>query len=228
MPSGSLRHESHDAELVARFSAGDATTAEVDEAQRWIETCPECSALASDLRAIASATREMSALAGAGVPAAPRDFRLTPGDAARLRRPRPWQIFGTLRAPGALRGLGGALATLGLVGLLVGAGLPALLGGVGGSAASGSAEGPDATVFGAFAPVAPAATADTRLEIKATGDPQADAEAEAGATTAGEPAAASRDGALSSQATVALGSFATLVLGLALLLASRRGSRQGT
>ncbi|MEO7229231.1 MAG: hypothetical protein ABIZ30_01415 [Candidatus Limnocylindrales bacterium] len=229
LPREAGRHESHDSELVARFVAGDATTTEISEAQRWVDTCPECVALASDLRAIMSATQEMRTLAGARAPAAPRDFRITPGDAARLRRRGPWQIFGTVRTSGALRWLGGAFATLGIVGLLVSAGLPALLGGAGSAASSGSAEAPqDAATFGAMAPAGPTATADLRLQVKATGDPQADTEAGAEATAAGEPAGAPRVGALSSQATAALGSLAALVLGLALLLASRRRSHSGT
>ena len=66
----------------------------------------------------------------AASPIAPRDFRLTAADAARLRRRGFLGRAGVSTWPAGLaRGVGGALATLGLVGLLVSAGLPAFSGG---------------------------------------------------------------------------------------------------
>jgi len=132
-------HERHDLELVARAAAGDLAAGEVMAARRLLDSCATCAALATDLRAIATATRELGAAGLAAASPAPRDFRLSEADAARLRGRGIRGIRGLglgLRGarPSAwigerARGLGGVLATLGLVGLLVTAGLPGLAGG---------------------------------------------------------------------------------------------------
>jgi hypothetical protein len=131
---------------VARLAAGDLGPGETAAARELLATCDACAALAADLRAIATATRELGSAAvraasatsaasagSARSPIAPRDFRLTAADAARLRRRGILRRAGVAAAgaAGPLRGAGGALATLGLVGLLVSAGLPALSGGAG-------------------------------------------------------------------------------------------------
>jgi hypothetical protein len=134
-------HDRHDLELVARLAAGDLGPGETATARALLAACGACAALEADLRAIATATRELGSAAvraataaSAGSAVAPRDFRLSAADAARLRR------RGLLGRPGVsawpahtARGVGGALATLGLVGLLVSAGMPAFSGGAAGA-----------------------------------------------------------------------------------------------
>src|SRR5690242_847221 len=86
-------HDGHDRLLVAALAAGDLTGGERDHALELIRTCAPCAELHEDLVAIARAT--------AVVPptiARPRDFQLTPADAARLR-PAGWR-----RVLGALAG----------------------------------------------------------------------------------------------------------------------------
>ena len=111
-------HDRHDALLVAALAARDLTGADRDLATDLIRTCSDCSALHDDLVAIANAT----SVVPPPITRTPRDFRLTPADAARLR-PAGWRRLGDLlRAPGlaAMRPLGAGLTTLGLVGLLIG------------------------------------------------------------------------------------------------------------
>jgi len=130
-------HDRHDLELVARLAAGDLGPGETVAARELLAACDACAALAADLRAIATATRELGSAAvraasagSAGSAVAPRDFRLTAADAARLRRRGLLGRVGVSAWPaGPARGVGGAIATLGLVGLLVSAGLTAFSGG---------------------------------------------------------------------------------------------------
>ena len=127
-------HVRHDLELVARLAAGDLGSGEEVAARDLLATCDACAVLAADLRAIATATRELGSAAvraaSAASALAPRDFRLTTADAARLRRGGFVARSAVSAWPAGLaRGVGGTLATLGLVGLLVSSGLPGLSGG---------------------------------------------------------------------------------------------------
>ncbi|HEU0244116.1 MAG TPA: hypothetical protein VFQ75_09440 [Candidatus Limnocylindrales bacterium] len=111
-------HDAHDLELVAAYAAGDAEGPALDEATALVASCTECAALHHDLRAIAAAMPELPA------PARPRDFRLTPEQAASLR---PGGIRGLLAAFSGPRfafatPLGTGLAALGIVGILVASG----------------------------------------------------------------------------------------------------------
>jgi hypothetical protein len=163
-------HERHDRELVARAAAGDLAASEAIAARDLLAACAACASLASDLRAIATATRGLpsASVLAATITRAPRDFRLTQMDAARLSR---GGLLGLRRrfasaggGDGAFRGraggLGGALATLGLVGLLVSVGVPALNGGLGASGGAASQlESAPSKDGASFVPVAlPAAT----------------------------------------------------------------------
>jgi hypothetical protein len=108
-------HRTHDPELVAAYAAGDATGPELAAAAGLVADCPDCAALHRDLRAIATALPELP-------PAVrPRDFRLTPEQAASLR-PSGWR--GVLAAFASPRfrlaaPLGTGLAAAGLAGLLL-------------------------------------------------------------------------------------------------------------
>ncbi len=111
-------HEHHDPMLVAALAAGDLAGTDRDQAITLTRTCADCADLHADLLALASAT----AAAPAPVATRPRDFRLTPADAARLH-PSRWRRLAAAiaKSPTLLsRPMGVGLATLGLVGLLIG------------------------------------------------------------------------------------------------------------
>jgi hypothetical protein len=104
--------------LVARYVDRDVDPTEEAEARRLIETCDVCAVLERDLRAIAAAVPD-------GMPVwatvQHRDFRLTPGQAAELRRSRPeravrrWVEGLRMRRLTLLQPLAGATVALGLV-----------------------------------------------------------------------------------------------------------------
>ena len=117
MSQRSTPHERHDPLLVASFAAGDLAGTERDHAASIVDACPGCRALHDDLVSIARAT--------AALPAAtrPRDFRISPEQAARLR-PAGWRgLIAAFASPrlAVTRQLGVGLATLGIAGLLIGA-----------------------------------------------------------------------------------------------------------
>ena len=124
-------HDGHDRLLVAALAAGDLAGTDRDHALQLTRSCSACAELHDDLIAISRAT----AVVPQPVAARPRDFQLTPADAARLR-PTGWRrllpTLGTARLA-ASRPLGVGLATFGLVGLLLG-NAPVLA--IGGSASS--------------------------------------------------------------------------------------------
>lgn len=132
----SASHDRHDLAIVAALADRDAgaalTAGERATAQAQVDGCAACAEIERDLTAIAASIRIAAA------PSRPRDFRLTAGDAERLR-PRGWRRFltslGSAR-DGVSRPLALGLTTLGLVGVLVGT-LPGALptGGAAGSAA---------------------------------------------------------------------------------------------
>jgi len=110
-------HDRHDPLLVAALAAGDLAGTDRDHATALIRTCAECATLHDDLIAIARAT--------ASVPppilTRPRDFRLTPEQAARLR-PSGWRrAIGAFASPrlAFTRPLAIGLTTIGLAGLLL-------------------------------------------------------------------------------------------------------------
>jgi hypothetical protein len=77
------RHDGHDPALVASLFDGDVAGADLATAQMWVATCPSCASLHTDLLALSQATRAQP------TPSRPRDYRLTPDDAARLRAEPP-------------------------------------------------------------------------------------------------------------------------------------------
>jgi anti-sigma factor RsiW len=141
-------HPAHDLTLIAGHAAGDLAASERIRAEVLLDTCGECADVHRDLIAIAAATRSLPNLA-----TAPRDFRLAPEQAARLRRT---SVLLTFLAPfgaarSASRPLAAAFTSLGIAGLLVATVLPGLLG----SAASPTAG--NERDQGAIAPAATAA-----------------------------------------------------------------------
>ena len=82
-------HDRHDRLLVAALADGDVDALTPDERTRavaQVAACRQCADLHADLAALAAATPH------AAIPARPRDFTLTPADAARLRPPG-WRRF---------------------------------------------------------------------------------------------------------------------------------------
>ena len=114
-PVPTSSHADHDLLLVAAYAAGDATGIDLETAQAQVATCADCAVLHRDLRAVAAALPALPA------PVRPRDFRLAPEQAARLR-PSAWRrLLQPFAGPRfAFAGpLGTGLATLGIAGLLV-------------------------------------------------------------------------------------------------------------
>jgi hypothetical protein len=72
-------HESHDLASMVAFADGELTGADLEAAENQVRTCPSCAGLVDDLRLLSVADRTLA------TPPRPRDFRLTPADADRLR-----------------------------------------------------------------------------------------------------------------------------------------------
>jgi hypothetical protein len=169
-PRTTAAHATHDPILIAALTDRAPTATDRAAAEALVAGCSLCAQLHADLVVLGAAAKAMP------TPARPRDFVLTPADAARLR-PTGWRrfvaAFGTAR-DGFSRPIAVGLTTLGLAGLLVTT-VPSLLPGSsatsgGPSAAQDSTGGPaslPATVAGAAegrassaaAPLVPAASA---------------------------------------------------------------------
>jgi hypothetical protein len=114
----STSHAQHDPILVAALAADDLAGTDRDRAIALTTSCADCATLRDDLLALARAT----AAAPPPITTRPRDFQLTPADAARLR-PGGWRrVVEAITSSRAIvsRPLGVGLATLGLAGLLIG------------------------------------------------------------------------------------------------------------
>jgi len=154
-PAASRQHPQHDLTLIAGLAADDLTPIERSRAQALLDGCRDCAALRDDLLVIAAATRDLPAAL------APRDFRLTAEQAARLRR-SSWlaRLLRPLAGAGSVaRPLAATFTTLGLVGVFVAAALPGMLGSAASMTAPESLTG--AGVTSAAASAAPASTAGT-------------------------------------------------------------------
>ncbi len=171
-------HTTHDPELIAAYAAGDATGPDLAQATELAAECTDCAALHRDLRAIAAALPEMP-------PAVrPRDFRLTPEQAASLA-PSGWR--GLLAAFASPRfrlaaPLGTGLAAIGLAGLLLGTPgsiLPAAGQGTGAGAAAGAAPNVEAA-----ATAGPANPADGSVPLVDAAAPAAGAAMPSAASSA--------------------------------------------
>jgi len=215
------RHALHDEELIAAYAAEDIEDqAESARARALVERCEPCRDLHRDLSAIRAATRASGTAAQrASTLTAPRDFRLTAEDAARLRPGTPigriavrlgWRARVGLGVAAFGRPVGAALATFGVVGLLIGSltlgGTPlaSMMGAAGASPAPGNDQTgttPESTTF--------------RVSL----DPEATSKDEivppANQGTSG-------NGASGGSLALFAGSAALLVLGAGLILAARR------
>ena len=156
-------HAQHDLLVVAAFADRGATGEEADLARAQIASCAECAALHADLISLATATRQLPPIER------PRDFRLRPVDAQRLRPNLIRRLFGSLGTPrdGFSRPLAAGLTTLGLAGLMLGI-VPGTLS-LGGATSSG----------GAPASTAMDQTLEAGASAPAAGEPAAEAPAPA-------------------------------------------------
>ena len=170
-------HASHDPAVIAALAAHptDLQGADTAASRARLESCGACADLFADMLAVSAA------IPGAAIPSRPRDFTLTPADAARLR-PAGWRRIA--RAVGSARDgftlpLAMGLTTLGIAGLLV-ATVPSF--GVGGSGAGTTmltpAEAPAASG-------APAAEGTESLAMSA--EPEQSGDTEGGVFTGGDP-----------------------------------------
>lgn len=209
-------HAGHDLELVSAHAADDARGADASRAAALVDSCVECRAIADDLRIIRDATRALGSAVGAAAPSAPRDFRLTPVDAERLARGRRMGLGHRERGRPWWTRLGTGLVAVGLGVLVLSAAPLDLLGGIGGTggAAFGTKVNQDAT-----APLGPAQAegASSTVGAAPTAAPERTVDSNA--------PAGDRDGT-DRLPFVAVGGLA-LVLGIAVLLASRAGRRAG-
>jgi hypothetical protein len=187
-----MHHNDHDLTLVAAHAAGDLSGPDRARAQATLDTCTVCTAIHADLISIAAATRALPKPARA-----PRDFRLSVDQAARLRRGSWLRAFlAPLASAGsATRPLAAAFTSLGIAGLLVVAFMPGLLG----SAASRAPERESVTAAGAPTAAPAARPVDAADASEAAGQY---VPAAVGAPTSARPAA---DYGVKNQATASGG-----------------------
>ena len=128
-------HAAHDLSSVAALAAraDDLDEKTAATARRQVSECAACADVLADLVTL------QSVLPATSTPTRPRDFRLTPADAARLHRTGWRRFVGFFGSPrdGLSRPLAIGFTTLGLAGLLV-ATMPTLFMGVGGTASGPS------------------------------------------------------------------------------------------
>ena len=146
-PATSAEHAAHDPMWMAALASRDhdLSPTEHTRAQAALETCDACADLFAELVAVSAA------IPSAATPARPREFTLTPADAARLRTRglRRWlSAIGSAR-DGITFPLAMGLTTMGIAGLLL-ATLP--------SAFSGATSMTTLSTVGA--PLAPAGDAE--------------------------------------------------------------------
>ena len=218
------RHALHDEELVAAYAADDVDDAtDQARARSFIERCSTCRDIHRDVAVIRTAMRASgTARERAATTPAPRDFRLTAEDAARLLPGSPivrvarrlgWRARLDLGIAAFGRPVGAAMATFGVVGLLIGS--LALGGGPGSLFSAQSAGGvPSAPGSELTGPAATQTIDRTNFGPEATGQD----------TKNPGPVPTVRDAGTRGVAAVALlgGSIAFLVLGIALFVAARR------
>jgi hypothetical protein len=160
VPTTTSAHARHDLDRVAVLAGrpADLDEREAAAARTQVAGCTACADLLADLVLL------QATLPKSSTPARPRDFSLTPADAARLRTGGWRRLFGFVGSArdSFTRPLAVGLTSLGLVGLLV-ASVPSFIGGSGGAAmAPGGPAAATTDVAGAAeqaAGAAPAASA---------------------------------------------------------------------
>ena len=218
------RHALHDEELIAAFAAEDMDeSSDRDKARALVERCAMCRDLNRDLEVIRTAVKASGTAAErAATMSAPRDFRLSAEDAARLVPGSPiarvarrlgWRARLDLGVAAFGRPVGAAMATLGVAGLLIGSlsfgGAPAAI--------EMTGAGPGASSAAAGEPIAPGPT--TFFDRTGFGPSETPKDTSGQVSQAGGREAGNRG-----LATVVLfgGSIALIVLGIGLFVAARR------
>lgn len=221
-----LAHGTHDLELIAGLAAGDLAGSETAQAEALMASCADCGLIVEDLRAIAASIRGIgSAFADGGAPA-PRDFRLKADDVARLKRRSLSGSGWRSMSPSWMRGAGVALATFGLVGVLISA-VPLNFLGAGGTAAAPSSAG--------TAGPAPASAGNDLGYTEASLGPQQPApdSTPPAVKASSQPERNLAVGGVEAPATapalnlVTAAGAGALVIGIGLILGSRRNRRSG-
>jgi hypothetical protein len=189
MHQPNLDHPTHDLTLIAAHAAGDLPQSDRPSAEALLAACADCTALHSDLVAIAAASQALPAPISRT-----RDFQLEPAQAERLRRGswlrRLLQPFGA--AGSSARPIAAAFTSLGVAGLLVATVLPGLIGGGSASApqsdtAAGAAGAAAATSAPAAARGATTASAPGVPAPQAGGSTQSPADYGANHSSTGAP-----------------------------------------
>jgi len=164
-PAGPANHAAHDPTWMAALASreSDLSPAERSRAQTALESCGPCADLFADLVAISAA------IPSAAIPARPRDFTLTPADAARLQ---PHGLRRLFKAMGSARDgitfpLAMGLTTMGIAGLLL-ATIPTAFSGAGGATSDTLSAVGEAVPMPAPASAAPAASAAAAPAAQAT------------------------------------------------------------
>ncbi len=154
-PADPANHAAHDPSWMAALAARnrDLSPSEHTRAQAALESCGPCADLFADLVAISAA------IPSAAIPARPRDFTLTPADAARLQ---PHGLRRLFKAIGSARDgvtfpLAMGLTTMGIAGLLL-ATIPTALSGAGGATSDSLSAVGEAAPMPAPPSAAPAAS----------------------------------------------------------------------
>lgn len=169
MTTHSTDHSTHDLALIAALADRDATealsTTDLVTARALLLRCADCATLERDLLDLMAGVRM------AATPTRPRDFRLTPADAERLRPPGWRRLLAWIGAPNdrITRPLALGLTTLGLVAVLVGTvpgALPFAGAGAGGTTElqMGAGASPD-TAGAQSGELAPSATDDAGTNV---------------------------------------------------------------
>lgn len=182
-PATRSDHAAHDPTWMAALAARDPDLAptELTRAQAALETCGQCADLFADLVAVSAA------IPSAALPARPRDFTLTPADAARLRSRgiRRWfSAIGSAR-DGITFPLALGLTTMGIAGLLL-ATVPGALSGAGGAAQALSTVGSAVEPASGGGNAAPSAAAAVPMPAAASAAPPAATAAPAAASSPDE------------------------------------------
>jgi hypothetical protein len=182
-PAVPNEHARHDPEWMAALASRDPdlSAAERTSAEAALMSCGACADLFAELVAVSAA------IPSAAIPARPRDFTLTPADAARLRPRglRRWLAgIGSVR-DGITFPLAMGLTTMGIAGLLV-ATVPGAL-----SSMSGATAGAAPETLSAVGAAIPAPAAASEAPVAAS---RAAAASAAPAPAASPEAAESVDG----------------------------------
>ena len=134
-------HAGHDRQLIVGYASGDLPSEEVPAAHELVERCRRCAALVDEIGLLrTSLARDLPS------PRRPRDFRLRPEDAERLRGNLLQRLLRRIGGPALamVQPLAGAAVMIGLLLIIATAALPAFSGASGGALAPAAVSESDA------------------------------------------------------------------------------------